>query len=160
MPLDEVQLIRDLELDEGRKLKVYKCTAGKNTAGIGRNLDDVGLTPAEQKALGCTVADLLAGKALTNQQADLLCSNDVARCKAELDRNAPWWRQLPEPAQRGLANMLFNMGWPKLAKFKKMLAALEAHDFREAARQAEDSDWYGQVGDRAKRICKLFESCA
>lgn len=159
--LDEAQLIRDLERDEGRKLTVYKCTAGKNTVGIGRNLDDVGLTAAEQVALGCTAADLRAGKAvLTSAQADLLCANDVTRVKTELDRNAPWWRDLPEPAQRGLANMLFNLGWVRLSGFKKMLAALKVQDFAEAARQAQDSDWYGQVGKRAERICRMFMSCA
>lgn len=159
--LDEAQLIRDLERDEGRKLTVYKCTAGKNTVGIGRNLDDVGLSHAEQQALGCTTADLRAGKvALTSQQADLLCANDVARVKAELDRNVPWWRDLPEPGQRGLANMLFNLGWSRLSGFKKMLAALKAGKFHHAADEARDSDWFNQVGRRAERICEMFMSCA
>lgn len=161
MALNEAQLKIDLTRDEAKRLKVYKCSAAKNTIAIGRNLDDVGLSAAELQMIGASMADILAGKVtLTDEHCDVIYANDIRRCKAELDRNCPWWKTLPEPAARGLINMLFNMGWPRLSGFKNMLKALEDRDFSRAAVEAENSKWFGQVGDRAKRICKLFQSCA
>lgn len=136
MTLDMLQLTRDLERDEGRKRKPYKCTAGKVTIGVGRNLDDIGLTEPE---------------------IDHLLRNDLVRVCAELDRNVPWWRDMPEPHQRGLANMCFNLGWPRLSAFRRMLAALENGDGMMAALEAMDSKWSAQVGDRAARIALLFD---
>ena len=75
----------DLERDEGRRTKVYKCTADKNTIGKGRNLDDVPLTAEEEAHLGCTTADLLAGKALDNAQIDYRFENDLRIHAMQLD---------------------------------------------------------------------------
>jgi lysozyme len=128
-------LIADLIRDEKLALKPYHCTAGRLTVGIGRNLDDVGLTPDEAK---------------------MLCANDIARIKGELDRAVPWWRKMSEARQRGLANMCFNLGLARLLGFRKMLTALEADDWQAAAREALSSKWAEQVGKRANRIAALF----
>lgn len=132
------QLQEDLILDEGIRLKPYRCTAGKLTIGVGRNLDDVGISVSE---------------------AHQLLDNDIAAAALSLDRNIGWWGDLPEPARRGLLNMAFNLGWPRLSKFKGMLAALQAGDFNLAAAEALDSQWATQVGARATRIAHLFQSC-
>lgn len=158
--LDDDQLMKDLERDEGTRLTVYLCPAGRHTIGTGRNLDDLGLSEDEVIFCDATAAELIAGKQITLQMARYLLRNDIARCKKELDANAPWWRNMPEPAQRGLMNMLFNLGWSRLSGFKNMLSALKSGLYSAAAAHARDSAWYGQVGDRAKRICTLFESCA
>ena len=63
---------------------------------------------------------------------------------------------MPEPAQRALANMAFNLGVPRLSQFKNMLSALEKGDYNVAAKEALDSNWAKQVGDRANRIAKVF----
>ncbi|NBW16869.1 MAG: lysozyme, partial [Caulobacteraceae bacterium] len=44
MPFDRAALIRQIRLHEGERLKPYRCTAGKLTIGVGRNLDDRGIT--------------------------------------------------------------------------------------------------------------------
>jgi lysozyme len=134
--LDLAQLTRDLERDEGRRRKPYRDTTGKLTIGVGRNLDDAGLSEPE---------------------IDALLAADITGALADLDRNAPWWRGLPEPWQRGLANMALNLGWPTLRRFSRMLAALEAGDGAAAAAEALDSKWSAQVGDRASRIALLFD---
>ncbi|MEM7047061.1 MAG: lysozyme [Pseudomonadota bacterium] len=126
-----------LRIDEGTRLRPYRCTAGKLTIGVGRNLEDTGIDEAE---------------------ATFMFARDVDRTLAELESRLPWYRDLAPDAACGLANMLFNLGWPRLSGFKKMLAALELGDGQEAARQALDSRWAEQVGDRAKRIAKLLES--
>jgi lysozyme len=131
------QLQEDLILDEGIRLKPYRCTAGKLTIGVGRNLDDVGISRAETLAL---------------------LAADIARAEQGLDSYAPWWRSLPEPAARALINMAFNLGSGGLAGFRGMLAALRAGDYNLAAAEALDSKWRQQVGDRATRIAALFRS--
>ncbi len=140
-------LIADLQRDEGvrrypyddatgKPIKAGDTVVGKITIGVGRNLSDRGLTEEE-------IGRLLA--------------EDIGVVCEELDVNVPWWRDLPEPAQRALANMCFNVGWPRLSKFQRMLAALQARDFPTAAWEALSSRWAEQVGARALRIAHLFE---
>lgn len=130
-------LIGDLIRDEGIRLKPYTDTVGKLTIGIGRNLDDVGITLHEARHL---------------------CDGDITRVFMELDNRLPWWRSLTENQQRGLANMAFNLGLPRLLRFEKMLAALEVGDGEKAAAEALDSKWAKQVGERADRIAELYRS--
>jgi len=134
---DIAKLKADLIRDEDLRLKPYRCTAGKITIGVGRNLDDVGVTRAE---------------ALT------LLDNDVTRVTGDLDRVLPWWRKLDEPRRRALANMAFNLGIERLRGFRKMLAALEAGDYARAAAEAPDSLWASQVVGRAVRIVQTLRT--
>ena len=128
-------IIADLKRDEGFRSKVYKCPADKWTLGYGRNVEDVGVTEAE---------------------AEELLRNDVARVERELDRVYPWWIKCPETVRRGMVNMVYNIGITRFGGFKRMIACLQAGDYKGAAREALDSKWAAQVGDRAKRIANLF----
>ncbi len=128
-------VLSDLKRDEGLRLEPYNDSVDKLTIGYGRNLDDVGITERE---------------------AEFLLENDLRRSLADLDRALPWWHGLSEASRRGLVNMCFNLGLPRLLTFKKMLAALQAGDGDLAADEALDSKWAGQVGDRAKRIAALY----
>ncbi len=129
-------LTADLERDEGLRLKAYQCTSGKWTIGIGRNVQDLGITKSE---------------------AYMLLGGDIDRISAELDKALPWWRSLSEPRQRALANLTFNLGIARLLGFPKMLAALKSGDYAEAARQLLDSRYAQQVGSRAHRVAALIE---
>lgn len=131
----DMVLIRELIRDEGLRLKPYRDTVGKSTIGVGRNLDDVGIKKAE---------------------AMFMLRNDIVDIRRDLDWNIAWWKDLSEPRQRALTNMAFNMGWPRLSQFRRMLAALQAGDYETAAREALASRWAGQVGARALRIATLF----
>jgi lysozyme len=133
--VNRVKLIDELSLDEGLRLKPYLCTAGKLTIGIGRNLDDIGITRAE---------------------AITLCHNDIDRCIAELDAALPWWRKMSEPRQRAIVNMCFNLGITRLRTFARTLRALEDRRYDDAAKFALESKWARQVGQRAHRIAELI----
>jgi lysozyme len=135
--IDIEQLKADLRRDEGTRAKPYRDTVGKLTIGVGRNLDDVGLVPAE---------------------IELLLKNDTFAVVAALNQHCPWWVELPEPQGRALANMCFNLGVTRLLGFKKMLAALEARQFHTAADEALDSKWARQVKGRATRIAALYRT--
>lgn len=151
------QLQADLKRHEGVRFVVYKCPAGKNTIGVGRNLDDVPLTAEESRFLDCSTADLLGGKALTAQQVDYLLAMDVARVCAQLDKAEPWWVTRSDSTRRALANMVFQMGLRGVQKFKKMLACLQAGDYEGAKRHALDSAWARQTPKRAAEVVEMFK---
>ncbi len=131
-----LQTMRDeLLLDEGLKLKPYRCTAGKLTIGVGRNLDDVGITRAE---------------------ALQMLENDIQRTAIELDAKLPWWRSMDEVRQRVILNMAFNLGVPGLLGFKNTLAAVQAGKYEDAAKGMLASRWAGQVGARAQRLAQMM----
>ena len=133
--MDMTKLKAELIRDEGLRLKPYRCTAGKLTIGVGRNLDDVGLA---------------------DEEAKYLLKTDIDRAMDGLDRNVPWWRSMTDARRRALVNMCFNLGWPRLSQFKNMLAHLQAGDFERAAAEALDSRWAQQVGERSERIAALI----
>ena len=127
--------IRHVPYDDptGEPLKKGDVIEGNITIGVGRNLHE---------PLSADAVMFLLGESIRTVEEDF-------------DRNIPWWRDLPEPVQRGLANMGF-IGWPALSTFKRMLAALAKRDYPQAAIEALDSVWARQVGARADRIAKLF----
>ena len=133
MNLDQIKA--DLIRDEGIRLKPYRDTVGKTTIGIGRNLDDMGITESE---------------------ADFLLETDIVRTIADLDGVYPWWRELSPNRQRALVNMAFNLGITRLVKFRKMMAAFRDGDYETAGHEAFQSAWAGQVGQRANRIRDLI----
>lgn len=132
----KVTLKDDLIRDEGVRLKPYVDTKGKITISVGVNITD-GISQAE---------------------SDMLFASRLASTQLESIARMPWLDTAPEPVKRGVQNMLYNMGWPKLSQFVNMLAALKDKDYARAADEAMNSDWANQVGDRAQRIAKLFRS--
>lgn len=134
MKFDEVR--NDIVYDEGMLLKPYHCSAGKLTIGVGRNLEDNGIS---------------------TEEALMLLENDISRAANELDRAMFGWRGFSEPRQRALLNMCFNMGWPRMSGFKKMIVAIWNGDWDTAAAEALDSKWAAQVGSRAKRVAALMK---
>jgi lysozyme len=133
--LDVATLVAELTRDEGLRLKPYRCTAGKLTVGIGRNLDDRGISVTE---------------------AEFLCHNDVADVITDLDRELPWWRDLDPVRQRVLANMAFNMGIGGLLTFKNTLRLVKDGKYLEASQHMLASKWAGQVGPRALRLAQMM----
>lgn len=129
-------LVRQLITDEDCRLKPYRDTKGKLSIGVGRNLDDRGISMDE---------------------ALYLCANDVKNVCIELDRALPWWKAQTEARQQVLANMAFNMGMPKLLGFKRMLGFMQAGDYANAAAEMRDSDWANQVGMRAARLAMMMQ---
>ena len=121
---------------EGIELKPYKCSAGRYTIGIGRNLQDCGITA---------------------QEALFLLDNDIERVTKELEV-LRFTQYLNEPRKIALLDMLFNIGFPRFLKFKRMIAALEEQDYDEAALQMLDSKWATQVGNRAIELSEMIRT--
>lgn len=132
----DYQLIQALKVDEGYEAKPYRDTQGKLTIGIGRNLDDVGISPAE---------------------ADMLLQNDIDSAMRSLDIIYPSARKLDQARYHVLVNMTFNMGINKMRQFKKMFAALDQHDYETVSQEMLNSRWAKQVGKRAVRLARIMK---
>ncbi|MFA5628138.1 MAG: glycoside hydrolase family protein [Thiohalomonadaceae bacterium] len=126
------QLIRH----EGLRLKPYRCPAGKLTIGIGRNLEDRGIT---------------------EEEARYLLQNDINSVILALQKAIPEiFRNISYNRQSVLVNMGFNLGVQGLLGFKKMLAALANCNFELAAKEMLDSKWARQVGKRATELADMM----
>lgn len=134
--MDIDALKQQLIMHEGLKLTPYRCTADKLTIGVGRNLDDVGIT---------------------QEEAEFLLDNDILRCCDDLDRNMSWWRDLSETRQRVLVDMVFNLGISRFMKFQNTIDALANGNYKGAAEEMLDSRWAEQVGQRAMRLANAME---
>jgi lysozyme len=127
------RLAEDLLRDEGLRLKPYRCTAGRLTIGVGRNLDDRGISESE---------------------ALLLLDNDIKDCWGRLAAAQPWVLAAPEAVQEVLVNMCFNLGLAGLLAFRQTLALLQVGRHAEAAAEMLRSKWAAQVGARAERLAQ------
>lgn len=115
----------------------YRCTTGKLTIGVGRNLDDNGISEAE---------------------ALHLLSNDILNTWRELSDTFPWFNHLDDIRQLAMVSMAFNMGVPTLKTFKRMISAFIQKDYKVAALQASDSKWAVQVGKRDDLIVQMIRT--
>ena len=136
---EDRQLRAMLRKHEGVRHLPYCDTVGKITIGVGRNLTDRGLAQDE---------------------ITLLFENDIKLSSDILDSLFTNWHAFPMSARHALISMAFNLGGPRLTKFKKMRAALEKHDFLAAAEEAHASLWAQQVPARAADVIKMFREAA
>jgi lysozyme len=151
-------LEKELISDEGLKLRAYFDTASppRATIGVGRNLDDIGIRPAESKVLGITTQSAMRNGISHDQALDLL-DNDILDREQALDKRLSWWRTLSDVRQRALLNLAFQLGVNGLLTFKATLAALQAGAYATAASGIRNSLYARQVPARAERIAHMIE---
>lgn len=131
------QLVEQLKRHEGLRLKPYLCTAGKLTIGIGRNIEDVGISEKE---------------------AEMLLSNDIQRVVTQLKQAFPWTLDLDEVRFAALINFTFNVGIGTVSKFVNAMALLKGRNYDMAAEEFLDSQWAKQVGKRAVEITEQIRT--
>lgn len=120
---------------EGLKLLPYKCTAGKLTLGVGRNIEDRGIS---------------------KETAMQMLDEDIEICLNELMERLNYFETLPTEVQETLVNLCFNMGISRLMKFQLMLGAIEAGQYELAAKELLDSRYARQVGKRAEELADIL----
>lgn len=122
---------------EGMELKVYLCPAGKATIGVGRNLEDLGVS--EEEAL-------------------FMLSNDISRARKEAGSRFPWFSGLSGERQDVVISMIINLGITRFMGFKKLHAALLSGNWEKAASEMLSSTWAAQVKGRAVELAKLMKT--
>src|SRR6185295_16515138 len=122
---------------EGLRLKPYKDIVGKMTIGVGRNLDDVGVSKGE---------------------ALYLLNNDIERVSGDLDSKMPWWRSMSVARQFVFQDMCFNLGLQGFLGFTTFLELCRIGHYDAAAVAGLDSRWAQQVGVRATQMMTLLKT--
>ena len=145
--MNKDKLRQELAEDEGCKYEVYLDHLALPTLGIGHLIveDD----PEHGQPVGTPVSEERVRQAF---------ALDVAVTIDECKVLYPDFDDLPEECQLIIANMMFNMGRPRLSKFKGMKAGVDARDWQRAADEMVDSRWHDQVPNRAKRLVKRMRA--
>lgn len=136
---DMAGIVENLKIEEGYSANCYLCSAGAHTVGYGRNISE-------------------GGVGISEEEAAYLLKNDVVRTIDEVRQRWPWFDELNKAGREIAVELCFQLGAPRLSVFKKMLAALEAHDYPTAAAELLDSKFARQVPARANRLAnRLLE---
>tara|TARA_R110001632_G_scaffold59415_1_gene144507 strand:- start:339 stop:779 length:441 start_codon:yes stop_codon:yes gene_type:complete len=132
-------LVDMLKRHEGIKSKVYLCSKGYETIGVGRNISKTGM-------------------GISEIEIDFLLNNDLLRIRRELRTEYLWFSKLDSIRQDALIDISFNLGQTVLRKFKKALKAMSEENYELAADEFMDSRWSKQVGNRAVEVTEMIRS--
>jgi lysozyme len=141
------QLREQLEVDEGCVYKIYNDHLGYATFGIGHLVTES--DPEQGQSLGTSVSSDRVAEAFESDIQSVL--RDCNILYSDFD-------DLPEEAQQVIANMMFNLGRPRLSKFAGMKRGVDARDWNQAADEMVDSAWYRQVTNRADRLVERIRA--
>ncbi len=147
--MNKDRLREELAEDEGCKFEIYLDHLGLPTFGIGALIKEH--DPEYGQPVGTPVSEDRVRK-----RFNLDIAVTIEDCQVLYDD----FDDLPEEAQLVIANMMFNMGRPRLSKFKGMKAGVDARDWERAADEMVDSRWHDQVPNRAKRLVKRIRDLA
>ena len=137
----------EIKRDEGVKYEVYLDHLGLPTCGIGH------LIKEDDPEHGLEV-----GTKIDEERVNELFAKDLETTIDECKKLYYDFDVLPVQAQHIIANMMFNMGRPRLSRFHKMKRAVDNREWEEAATQMLDSRWANQVPNRANRLIQEMKS--
>ena len=146
MNLDKLR--EELAEDEGCKYEIYLDHLGLPTMGIGH------LITKDDPEYGLSV-----GTVVEQSRVQSAFNLDITVTLEDCQRLYKDFNDLPEEVQLIIANMMFNLGYPRLSKYKGMQAHVDARDWPGAADEMVDSKWYTQVPNRARRLVDRMRAC-
>ncbi len=132
-------LVKMLKRHEGVRSKVYICSAGYETIGVGRNIAESGL-------------------GLSDDEINYLLANDIKRVREELTDSYFWFPAMNEARQDAMIDISFNLGQTRLRGFVNALEAMSREQFDIAADEFMDSKWATQVGNRAIEVTEMIRT--
>ena len=141
-------LIKQIKYDEGVILGVYQDHLGYATCGVGHLILES--DPEHGLPNGTSISE---SACVNYVKQDLQIASD--ECKILYQ---PWFKDFPQEVKEILINMMFNLGRPRLSKFKNFNKAVMRKDWKSAAVEGRDSLWYRQVRKRAERLMVRMES--
>ena len=147
--MDVDKLRKQLEIDEGVVHEIYLDHLGYATFGIGHLVRDT--DPENGWEVGTAISESRCVEAF---------ESDIVGVLSDCEILYPDFGDLPEEAQQIIANMMFNLGRPRLSKFKGMKRGVDARDWNSAADEMVDSAWYRQVTNRADRLVERMRALA
>jgi GH24 family phage-related lysozyme (muramidase) len=145
--MDIEKLREQLKIDEGCVYEIYNDHLGYPTFGIGHLV--IESDPENGEEIGTPVSESRVIEAFEQDVETVL--SDCAILYPDFD-------ELPEEVQQIVANMMFNLGRPRLSKFAGMKRGVDSQDWDAAADEMVDSRWYRQVGARAERLVERMRN--
>ena len=145
--MDIEKLREEIEYDEGNVKSIYLDHLHLPTFVIGHLVRES--DPEHGWEVGTPVSDDRCAEAF---------NEDIKTVVSDCYKLYPDFDDLPEEAQRIIANMCFNLGYPRLSKFKGMKRGVDARDWQSAADEMVDSRWYRQVTNRADRLVERMRN--
>ena len=145
--MDLDQLREELTEDEGCKYEIYLDHLGYPTFGIGHLVRDD--DPEHGEEVGTSVSE---------DRVIAAFESDIETVLSDCNKLYSDFEDLPEEVQLIIANMMFNLGYPRLSAFKGMKRGVDSRDWNTAADEMVDSRWYKQVTNRAERLVGRMRS--
>jgi len=142
-----IKLQNEIADDEGVKYEIYRCSEGYPTGGIGHLITEWDEEYYEQPI----------GTKIPNEQVDDWFAKDIQVTLKDCEIIFEEFDSLPQEAQLVIANMCFQLGRPRLSKFKNFIAAVKDQDWDRAADEMKDSRWYKQTTARAERLISRIQ---
>ena len=130
-------IIEQLKVHEGYKPKVYKCTAGVDTIGVGFAIKDL---------------------ELSEDVCDLILTEKLEALEERFIGKFPWFKSSPVEVRNTMLNMAYQLGFRGFCKFKKTIAYLRNADWDLASKEMLDSRWAKQTPNRAKELSEIIAS--
>lgn len=135
--MNDEDIKKQIKRHEGYREQVYYDSVGVPTGGYGHAF--------------------LNGSRLPQGVCDALFEQDYQTSVRAFKMFASQYGLDLNDVRRGvLINMLFNLGFYGLTRFKKMILALQRKDWDLAADEMMDSKWYRQVGSRGIELVNLM----
>ena len=134
-------LRQEIADDEGCVNSVYLDHLGLETCGVGHLILES--DPEFGKPIGTDVSE---------ERVRQLFALDIAVTVEDCKILYPTWDSMSDELHHILCNLMFNMGRPRMSKFKKFIAAIESEDYEIAGAELKDSRYYEQVTNRADRL--------
>ena len=131
-----MSLIDAIKKSEGYRPRVYKCTAGVDTIGIGFAIKDLHLD---------------------EDICDMILERKIGELKLRLHKNYPFILDLPESVQDVCIEMAYQLGVTGFGRFRKTIQFLRLQDFKSASEEMLDSRWAEQTPNRAKRLSQIVK---
>ena len=138
---DLSNLKKQIALHEGYEPHVYKCPNGFDTIGYGFAIKDLYMDKE--------VADLILDKKIRSI---------LATIEANEDWNSWFWHK-PKEIKEVLINMIFQIGFYGVRRFKKTIQYIKDDNFLMAGEEMLDSKWArSDSPNRAKELSEIVKS--
>ena len=138
MNLKELQ--EKIMFEEGVKYEIYNDHLGYKTFGVGHLVRAT--DPENEMAVGTKVSKMRVAECF---EADLyVAMNDMEKFTEGME--------VDDNIKECVTEMVFQLGLPRLNKFKKFKQALLDGDIETAQAEMKDSLWYRQTTNRADRL--------
>jgi len=123
-------LIERIGVNEGFRSKPYQCSEDVWTIGHGLTW-------------------------LTEEESLHILTGRISQLHLKLLDDLDWYKDMPPEIQGILIEMVYQIGYSGVMKFKKMIANMIDKDWKGAATEMLDSLWAKQTPNRANRLADI-----